>query len=210
MDHVQWRKRMRVVMERTARRMRNAGMAKAFDAWRSAVEGSKVDFHLTKKEELAVRTCGESTGSACPLFPNFVAGFRYFSTSHSHFCPAWAPTLQVQVKALSEENERLRRDNERFVRLIDSGEWGRGRVSELVSAGEVGRVSELVSAGEVGRVSELVSAGEVGTWQQPRYWVTFVGIGMAPSQPIISLLPTRLSPALPLCSLLASGAQGRA
>jgi hypothetical protein len=45
--------------------------------------------------------------------------------------------LQVQVKALSEENERLRRDNERFVRLIDSGEWGRGRVAELVSAGEV-------------------------------------------------------------------------
>lgn len=44
---------------------------------------------------------------------------------------------QLQVKALSEENERLRRDNERFVRLIDSGEWGRGRVSELVSAGEV-------------------------------------------------------------------------
>lgn len=38
---------------------------------------------------------------------------------------------------MSEENERLRRDNERFVRLIDSGEWGRGRVAELVSAGEV-------------------------------------------------------------------------
>jgi hypothetical protein len=38
---------------------------------------------------------------------------------------------------MQEENERLRRDNERFVRLIDSGEWGRGRVSELVSAGEV-------------------------------------------------------------------------
>ncbi len=43
----------------------------------------------------------------------------------------------MQVKALTEENERLRRDNERFVRLIDSGEWGRGRVAELVSAGEV-------------------------------------------------------------------------
>ena len=38
---------------------------------------------------------------------------------------------------MSEENERLRRDNERFVRLIDSGEWGRGRVAELVGAGEV-------------------------------------------------------------------------
>ena len=34
------------------------------------------------------------------------------------------------------ENERLRRDNERFVRLIDSGEWGRGRVAELTQAGE--------------------------------------------------------------------------
>jgi hypothetical protein len=43
---------------------------------------------------------------------------------------------KVAVQELREENERLRRDNERFVRLIDSGEWGRGRVAELVSAGE--------------------------------------------------------------------------
>lgn len=67
-DHVQWRKRMRVVMDRTARRMRNAGMARAFDAWRTAVEGSKVDFHLTKKEELAVRMHGGgNTGPVIPL-----------------------------------------------------------------------------------------------------------------------------------------------
>ncbi|GLI68927.1 hypothetical protein VaNZ11_013348 [Volvox africanus] len=45
--------------------------------------------------------------------------------------------LVVTVRELREENERLRRDNERFVRLIDSGEWGRGRVAELVSAGEI-------------------------------------------------------------------------
>lgn len=32
---------------------------------------------------------------------------------------------------LNNENGRLRRDNERFVRLIDSGEWGRNRVEEL-------------------------------------------------------------------------------
>ena len=31
----------------------------------------------------------------------------------------------------------MRRDNERFVRIIDSGEWGRGRVAELVQAGQV-------------------------------------------------------------------------
>jgi hypothetical protein len=30
--------------------------------------------------------------------------------------------VQLKVRDLQEENERLRRDNERFVRLIDSGE----------------------------------------------------------------------------------------
>ena len=44
--------------------------------------------------------------------------------------------LANQVAGMKAENERLRRDNERFVRLIDSGEWGRGRVAELTQAGE--------------------------------------------------------------------------
>eukprot|EP00955_Chlamydomonas_euryale_P098456 365146-Chlamydomonas_euryale.AAC.3 len=54
-DFVSWRQRMRVVMERVGRRMRNAGLARAWDAWRAAVEDSKMNFHLTKKEELAVQ-----------------------------------------------------------------------------------------------------------------------------------------------------------
>ena len=41
------------------------------------------------------------------------------------------------VRALKDQNARLRRDNERFVRLVDSGEWGRGRVEELNEAGRV-------------------------------------------------------------------------
>lgn len=41
------------------------------------------------------------------------------------------------IAEMKAENDRLRRDNERFVRLIDSGEWGRGRVSELAQAGEL-------------------------------------------------------------------------
>ena len=45
--------------------------------------------------------------------------------------------MQKLLADLQAQNERLRRDNERFVRLIDSGEWGRGRVAELVTAGEV-------------------------------------------------------------------------
>jgi hypothetical protein len=45
--------------------------------------------------------------------------------------------MQADCNALRQENERMRRDNERFVRIIDSGEWGRGRVAELVQAGQI-------------------------------------------------------------------------
>ena len=67
LDHVQWRKRMRVVMDRTAKRMRNSGLARAWDAWRSAVENSKIDFHMTKKEELAVRNLGPILPIRCHI-----------------------------------------------------------------------------------------------------------------------------------------------
>lgn len=42
-----------------------------------------------------------------------------------------AETSTTKLQRLEQENVKLRRDNERFVRLIDSGEWGRGRVEEL-------------------------------------------------------------------------------
>lgn len=51
----------------------------------------------------------------------------------------FSPPPQAQLAQLQAENERLRRDNERFVRLVDSGDWGRGRVAELAAAGEVMR-----------------------------------------------------------------------
>jgi hypothetical protein len=53
------------------------------------------------------------------------------------------------VRALKDQNARLRRDNERFVRLVDSGEWGRGRVEELTEAGRVLRDERL-------QLSELI------------------------------------------------------
>jgi hypothetical protein len=49
----------------------------------------------------------------------------------------FARYAQGELAALRAENGRMRRDNERFVRIIDSGEWGRGRVAELVQAGQV-------------------------------------------------------------------------
>jgi len=67
--------------------------------------------------------------------------------------------MQIKVREMQEENERLRRDNERFVRLIDSGEWGRGRVSELVSAGEIlkGERDALIKLIQVWRACVSVS-----------------------------------------------------
>jgi hypothetical protein len=41
------------------------------------------------------------------------------------------------VGQLAADNERLVRDNERLCRVIDSGDWGRQRVEELLRAGQV-------------------------------------------------------------------------
>ncbi|KAF6253208.1 hypothetical protein COO60DRAFT_1669441 [Scenedesmus sp. NREL 46B-D3] len=70
---------------------------------------------------------------------------------------------EESLAQLQAENERLRRDNERFVRLIDSGEWGRGRVAELVSAGEVMRGERdalLKLIGSLRREFEAVAAAK--------------------------------------------------
>ncbi|WIA12641.1 hypothetical protein OEZ85_006293 [Tetradesmus obliquus] len=70
---------------------------------------------------------------------------------------------EESLAKLQAENERLRRDNERFVRLIDSGEWGRGRVAELVSAGEVMRGERdalLKLIGSLRREFEAVAAAK--------------------------------------------------
>ena len=45
--------------------------------------------------------------------------------------------LRERLETVVRENGQLRKDNERFVKLIDSGEWGRTRVKELSQAGEV-------------------------------------------------------------------------
>jgi len=48
-------------------------------------------------------------------------------------------SMSQRLYELEQEKARLERDNERFVRLIDSGEWGKGRVEEIVKAGEAMR-----------------------------------------------------------------------
>ena len=45
--------------------------------------------------------------------------------------------LSEQVEHLEASDERLQHDNERLCRVLDSGDWGRQRVQELVDAGRV-------------------------------------------------------------------------
>jgi hypothetical protein len=45
--------------------------------------------------------------------------------------------IHARAETVEEENKRLRADNERLTRVIDSGDWGRARADELVRAGEV-------------------------------------------------------------------------
>jgi hypothetical protein len=45
--------------------------------------------------------------------------------------------LTEQVQQLAADGDQLRRENERLCRVIDSGDWGRQRVEELLQAGGV-------------------------------------------------------------------------
>jgi len=70
------------------------------------------------------------------------------------------------VGSIKAENDRLRRDNERFVRLIDSGEWGRGRVAELTQAGEC-LMQPCVRVGPCFLVCQLKLCAEWMEWFCP-------------------------------------------
>ena len=102
-------------------RMQKRRIFKAFDGWAAKTELMKY------RKELAMKILGR--------------------IMHRVKAKAWAQWMKErelsmgctaeQVRQLRDENARLRRDNERFVRLVDSGEWGRGRVEELTEAGRV-------------------------------------------------------------------------
>ena len=81
------------------------------------------------QNSLSISTC-RLAGEVFRAWKNVLADMRL---DKAHVEQA---ALQAQLAQQHAENVRLRRDNERFVRLIDSGEWGRGRVSELMQAGK--------------------------------------------------------------------------
>eukprot|EP00798_Chlamydomonas_sp_ICE-L_P008206 gene8206-1468_t len=123
--YVQWRKDKKMIINR----WKNPHKAKAFYAWVDKVQWKK------RMRVLLDRVGRRFLNSA--LWKAWDSWKAAVEDSKMSFHMSKKEELAAAVKELQEENERLRRDNERFVRLIDSGEWGRGRVAELVGAGEV-------------------------------------------------------------------------
>ena len=67
-------------------------------------------------------------------------------------------TVHQRITEMNAENEKLQRDNERFVRIIDSGDWGRSRVNELVKAGELLKTERETLAGLLNEVKREYTA----------------------------------------------------
>ena len=61
-------------------------------------------------------------------------------------------TVHQRITEMNAENEKLQRDNERFVRIIDSGDWGRSRVNKFVKAGELLKTERETLAGLLNEV----------------------------------------------------------
>lgn len=45
--------------------------------------------------------------------------------------------LQEHVVTVEKENDRIRAENDRLAQVIDSGNWGKERISELIQARQV-------------------------------------------------------------------------
>lgn len=125
-DYVEWRRSMRALLRKAVPRMNSVLKSSAYRAWRDVTFRSRRE-HLQDNVE---------DNTVCLLLPLATTRKRQ---SFILVCNGMFPILahlacdmQTQIEALKAENDRLRRDNERFVRIIDSGEWGRGRVAELV------------------------------------------------------------------------------
>lgn len=143
-EHVGWRRRSRCNKQLLGRALATRARSQAaacFDGWAAVLQQRKADADAAAKAALQVRACMCCSCWCCCCMQLDAA---CMSCAHKHMhiptactCTHAHPAAQSALDGLRAENERLRRDNERFVRLIDSGEWGRGRVAELVAAGEV-------------------------------------------------------------------------
>eukprot|EP00877_Chromochloris_zofingiensis_P001776 jgi/Chrzof1/1159/Cz01g42220.t1 len=124
-EYTTWRKDKKNIMLRWQQPQK----ARAFTAWVDRVQWSKRMRVILNRTMQKMRNRQMSAA--------FDAWVQLCEDNHLDKKLTSKEDMQAHIHELQAENERLRRDNERFVRLIDSGEWGRGRVAELVTAGEV-------------------------------------------------------------------------
>ena len=148
-EKAKWQKQMRAQLRKAIGRMRSVVVASCFRGWAHYTQTVRRTASTSEIETLRVccnvlkciRVHTSSTMQYCALHGSCLAFLRVVAPFRQAFQSAALEQilqrLQADCAALRKENDRMRRDNERFVRIIDSGEWGRGRVAELVQAGQV-------------------------------------------------------------------------
>ncbi|PRW45153.1 centriole proteome [Chlorella sorokiniana] len=75
-----------------------------------------------------------------------------------------ARRLAETMQRLGAENEQLKRENERLARVIDSGDWSRQRVQELLEAGRVLQVERDALQKLVGAAAASGGGASIGCW----------------------------------------------
>lgn len=100
----------------------NSILSVAFIGWRERVCNKKQ--HIKLIETFHLKHAASLQQWAYYVWLGFVEGRRARSAHEFH-------------SQLSYEVERLRQENERLARVVDSGDWGRDRVAELTQAGQV-------------------------------------------------------------------------
>lgn len=115
--------------KKAALRWKNSTLGKGFYGWLDAAYEMQRRRRILKRVVLRWRN---QTLSRC--FRSWWDEVEYARDSRMQ---EGHGSLLQEVEHARAENARLRRDNERLVRIIDSGEWGRGRVQELLQAGDI-------------------------------------------------------------------------
>mmetsp|Transcript_41989 Transcript_41989/g.50898 ORF Transcript_41989/g.50898 Transcript_41989/m.50898 type:complete len:875 (+) Transcript_41989:171-2795(+) len=125
LDYLVWRRRKKKIIMRWMRPMR----AKGFYGWIDRVDERKRKRAFAKGCILKMLKRRLSKA-----YEKWIWFLQVLAEERSE---EYQEKLKGEILGLRGENGRLRRDNERFVRLIDSGEWGRSRIEEMNRTGKV-------------------------------------------------------------------------
>lgn len=114
---------------------------------------------ILRTEKPSLHSLGSEEQECCILCPP--TAFRLLPSLSP---PSSAHRLAEAMQRLGAENEQLKRENERLARVIDSGDWSRQRVQELLEAGQVlqaerDALQKLLGAAAAGGPAAALSSG---------------------------------------------------